>query len=391
VTVPARPRFVVLEPSKVGNQHITLIEGYLRALLQVDLDARGLDLVYRADPSSHAALAPDVGGAVMFEPVAVQNPEARRWVSKVAQEVALVREAVSLLRAGDLLLVTCLSSPSLLLLELANRFLRDAKLTVVLHGEVEALFDPSTRSVRRWGFWSWQWSQRRRPGSRLRLAVIAGFIRDALSDAMPQTLSKRDIRVLPFPVSPHEAAAPREGAHRAIFIGYRTRYKGFHRFAEVAKGLSGGGVEFLTVGDGKVEQLPSGDARAFEGGFLAEVARASVAVFPYEGGYVASLSAAALDAVSTGVHILATRRPCFQSLASELGDDFVTLFDTDEEMQRLLADRSFLDRVRAGAPARRAVLEQTPYGLAHTRAAFAAMLDESGYPLPGEQTFRSAA
>ena len=386
------PRFVVLEPSKVGPQHITLIEGYLRALLTLDLPARGIDLVYRADPSSHAALSADVREAVRFEAISVLDPEARQWVRKIGQEVMAVREAVTRMRATDILLITCLSSPSLLLVEVGNGLLGDRNVTAVLHGEVEALFDARYhRSWRSWGFWAWRWFRLRRHDSRLKLAVIAGFIGDALAKLAPDRLSAADMRVLPFPVSSADGLPLAAGRHTAVFIGYRTKFKGFDRFAQVASSRAGG-LAYVVVGHGQVEEIPAGDVRGFgEAGFIGEVAKASVAVFPYSAGYVASLSAAALDALSTGVHMVATRRPCFEALERELGSDFITLFDSDEDLSALLADTGFLDRARAGSGRRRMQLAETSYGLSATITAFAAMLDKAGYRLQAATMLPRAA
>lgn len=376
-------RLVLLEPSKVGPQHITLLEGYLRALLTLDMDSMGYSLVYRADPSSHAALSPAVQGRVPLEPIPVINPEERRWVRKVAQEVSAVMSAMDRMGPDDRLLITCLSSPSLLILEAVARFLGfgGRNVTVVLHGELEALFDSSCRSPRSWGFWAWRWYRLRRPGSPLSLAVIADFIRSALAGLDPQRFGGDATRVLPFPISPFEGQESRlPERHLAAFIGYRTRFKDFDRFQELAA-AAGPDVRFAAIGGGVVDELGIGE-RPFRPdlGFLGEVAEASVAIFPYMQGYTAAMSAAALDALSTGVHIVATRRPCFMALAEMFGPDHVTLFDTDAEALSVLADRPRLDRLRAGAASRRAGLARSPFGPASAEEAFRAMLAPGSQP-----------
>ncbi len=370
-------RFIVLEPSKVGPQHITLLEGYLRALLAIEPEAMGYRLVYRADQSSHAALAPDVRGRVPLEPIHVINPEERRWVRKIAQEVGAVLAALDGMGPGDRLLVTCLSSPSLLVLEAVARLfgLGGRDITVVLHGEVEALFDESCRSPRSWGFWAWRWSRLRRPDSPIALAVIADFIRTALVQHDPVRFPAQAIRVLPLPISPFDGTAARlVGDHLVAFIGYRTRFKDFDRFQSIADAATGP-VRFAAIGGGRVDDL-AGVERPFdpELGFMGEVAQASVALFPYSQGYTAAMSAAALDALSTGVHIVATARPCFVALHEVFGPDHVTLFETDAEVLALLADHARLDRLRAGAAVRRARLAASPFGPAAAQRSFRALL-----------------
>lgn len=372
-------RFIMLEPSKVGSQHVTLLEGWLRALHAIDLPARGLELVYRADSTSFAALAEDVRVRTRHEPITVLDPEQRRWVRKVFQELRAVRQSVADLGPRDLLLITCLSSPTLFLLELGNALLGTKNVTAVLHGEVEALFDFTQRDPRRWGFWAWAWARLRRPGSRLRLAVIARFIADSLAKWDPVRFGNGKVRVLPFPVLPASGPCFDEDGHLAIFIGYRTRFKGYDRFVRIAQQL-GARMAFAAVGGGVVEAVPGGQRRPIDPrrGYHGEVARASVAIFPYSAGYVAGLSAAALDALATGVHILATPRPCFVALRDALGPDHVTLFETEAEAAAIL-DGPFLDRVRAGAESRRRGLARSPFGSGAAEAAFAAMCEEAGH------------
>jgi hypothetical protein len=378
-----RARFILLEPSKVGPQHITLLEGYLRALLALDTRSMGYSLVYRADPSSHAALGAEVRARVPLDPIRVINPEDRRWVRKVAQEVGAVLSAMDGMGPDDRLLITCLSSPSLLIVELVARLLGfgGRNVTVVLHGEVEALFDSSCRSPRSWGFWSWRWAQLRRADSPLSLAVIADFIRAGLAGLDPSKFGGDAIRVLPFPITPfegHGGSAPER--HLAAFIGYRTRFKDFDRFQAIAA-AAGPEVRFAAIGGGVVDEQGTGE-RPFRPdlGFMGEVAEASVAIFPYSQGYTAAMSAAALDALSTGVHIVATRRPCFIALHAVFGPEHVTLFDEDAEVLSLLADRPRLDRLRAGAESRRAGLARSPFGPSAAEEAFRAMLAPDSRP-----------
>jgi hypothetical protein len=375
--VPQGRRLIVLEPSKVGPQHITLLEGYLRALLALDVRSMGYNLVYRADPSSHAALAPEVGSRIPLEPIRVINPEQRRWIRKVGQEVSAVFSTLDGMGPEDRLLVTCLSSPSLLMLELVARFAgfggRD--ITVVLHGEVEALFDSSCRSPRSWGFWSWRWSQLRRPNSPLALAVIADFIRVALARLDPARFGGNAVRLLPFPITPFVGQDMETPVQQlAAFIGYRTRFKDFDRFQAIAS-AAGQQLRFAAIGGGVVDELGQGE-RLFrpELGFLGEVAEATIAIFPYSQGYTAAMSAAALDALSTGVHIVATRRPCFVALQEAFGPDYVTVFDEDSEVQSVVADQQRLDRLKGGAAARRKGLARSPFGPAATEAAFRELL-----------------
>lgn len=375
-----RARLVLLEPSKVGPQHITLIEAYLRALQSIDIAAMGFGLVYAAHPSSHAALAPDVQARLVHEPVAVIDAEARRWVAKGLLEVKVVEQAIGRLGPNDVLIITCLTAPALLLIEALACRIGGKRVMVVLHSELESLVDPTLRSPTTWGFWSYQWSRLRRTGSPLRIAVLADYIRDKLDTLGNPALSRSEVELLTFPVSIAKNIPVPVGPHRLSFIGFKTRMKGFECFDLLAKANALPNRLFHVVGSGKVEDVVTGVARPFDAsGFLGEVGQSTLAIFPYTYGYEASLSAAVLDALSTGVHIVATRRRCFEAVHREFGDSSVTLYDTEAELKAIIADDGFLARARAGAAERREKLPQSSFGAAATRADFRRVLADWGF------------
>ncbi len=378
-------RVIVLEPSKVGHQHITLIEGYLNALASLALREAGHELVYRADPTSHAALSEGVRSQIDFEPIAAINPEERRFVAKGLQEVRDVWRSIARMERSDVLIVTCVTAPALLILEALSWAIGNRNVYVILHGEVEGLFDPElSRSPVSYGFWISLWSKMRRKTSPLRIGVIAGFIRPAVARALAGRLPPDSIAVLPFPIAEIDGHGHAKGPHCAIFIGYRSRLKGYPVFERLASELSGPDLRFETIGEGACQTVPGGTREPFAApvDFGNAVSRASVAVFPYEGGYVACLSAAAIDALSAGVHVLATPRPCFIALAEIFGTEAVTICENEAAMRAALADRAFLDRVRAGSAARREALETSPFGPEAARAAFAELLGADGIAVP---------
>ena len=374
VSIP-RARFIVQEASKVGPQHITLIEAYLRALLAIDVAARGIDIVSSADPSSHAALTPSTRDQIGSQAIKVINAEDRRWIAKGLLEVWTVMRTIAGLGPRDMLLITCLTAPALLILELLSFGFGRKRVMVVLHSELEALVDANLRSPRTWGFWSYQWSKLRRPGSRLRIAVIADYVRDALTGSGIAAVARPEVELLTFPVGTADGLAAVTGRHRITFIGYKTRMKGFEAFVQTANGCASDGREFVVVGAGHVEDVVAETSRPFDAtGFLGEIARSTLAIFPYTGGYVASVSAAVLDALSTGVHIIATRRGCFEAIHREFGDETITLYDTPEELAAYVADDAFLERTRAGAAVRRSRLAGSSFGASATEADFRRLL-----------------
>ena len=376
----SRARLVVQEPSKVGPQHITLIEAYLLALLAIDVKAMGIDLVYAADPSSHAALAPSTRHRIAFEPIGVINAEDRRWVAKGLLEVWTVINAVRKSGPRDMLIVTCLTTPALMILEVLSIGFGRKRVLVVLHSELEALVNDGLRSPRTWGFWSHNWSKLRRLGSRLRIAVIADYVRDALTTTGIAAVARPEVELLTFPVGSSDGLPTGTGAHRIAFIGYKTWMKGFDRFEALANSGAAPGCDFTIICAGRIENVVTGDSRPFdESGFLGEVAQSTLAILPYSEGYVATVSAAVLDALSTGVHIVATRRGCFEAIHREFGDDTITLYDSDAELAAIVGDAGFLDRARAGSGARRSRLATSSFGTAATEADFRRLLGKWGF------------
>jgi hypothetical protein len=242
-----RRRFLFIEPSKVGSQHITLIEGYLRALLASEQLSRSFELSFLAADSTFAALSSAVRGAVRHIRIPVMNPEKRRLVRKTCVECYVVLRCLLRMRRGDVLFVSCVLPTTLLVLEACNRVLRRRGLFVELHGEIEGLFDRSMQGVRSFGFWVLQWMRLRRRGSLLSLVVIDDFIKSRLLQEYPGKLSVADIFVVHIPVSPLALApmpaaehAPGDGpgAHApatVCFIGYRGRLKGFDQFMQLSE------------------------------------------------------------------------------------------------------------------------------------------------------------
>ena len=371
-----RGRFYFLEPSKVGPQHITLIEGWLRALASSDRIASSHDLVFCASDSTYAHLSEDLRNKLDHHPVPVMNPERRRLVRKSLLEFYVVLRALLRLRPADVLFVSCLLPTTLLMVELANRLLNRTGLFVSLHGEIEGLFDPSMHKVRNYGFWAHHWMRLRHSGSTLRLIVIDDFIKQRLLQAFPGKLDGTQISVAYHPVTAVDSTptVPAQSRADACFIGYRTKFKGYDQFVHLANALPD--RRFVAIGAGRVERLPEGPYTTLNGNddYMAAIGGCTTAVFPYVGGYTCSLSAAVLDALSTGAHILATPRACFVGLAEHFGADWVTLYTNRDEAEALLGNSRWLADRQAGRAARIQRLEASRYGMASVRQCFEDLL-----------------
>jgi NDP-4-keto-2,6-dideoxyhexose 3-C-methyltransferase len=364
-------RFFFIEPSKVKTQHITLIDGYLRALTSSALVAESTELLFCASRSTFNSLSSKMRLTVRHHPIPVMNPEKRRLVAKSILEFLVVLWYMVRMRKDDIVFVSCILPPAFLALELANRVLRRRGVHIVLHGEIESLFADSRQRVGSIGYWTSKWIHFRQPCSMLRLVVIDDFIKQRLLDRFPRILKTEQIFVIHHPISTVAASATTSGSKPTVcFIGYRTALKGFDCFKRLSAMTPT--ADFIAIGGGRVESMSDARVTQLPGSedyFLA-IGSCSVALFPYVGGYTCSLSAAVLDALSTGVHILATPQPCFISLKEHLGPEVVTTFESVDEAARLMRDPNWFTLKRAGQRERLRLLNSSKYGVDAVRASF---------------------
>lgn len=367
-----RPEFHFVEPSKVGVQHITLLEGFLRAIASNPCLRKSFELVLSASRSTLDNLPSDLVSQFRVNCVPVMNPESRRLVRKSILELAVVVRQMIALRRGDICFVSCLLPTTLLMLELVNRVLRKRSVHVVLHGEVEGLFDHGSDFRRIW-FWSSLWMKLRDRNSAIRLVAIDDFIKAKLLEAFPKKIDKSRISVVHFPIV---ALALRETAEsprkRACFIGYRTKMKAFDSFARLA--TEHPDIEFVAIGGGRIEDMATGTMGLLpdKEAYLSAIGDCTVAVFLHSSNYICSLSSALIDAVTTGVPVLALDRPCFRSLAAELGPDYFSIHRTFDELSDALRRWPPPDRAR-GDQSYVARLARSKFGLAAVREEFTAL------------------
>jgi hypothetical protein len=373
----SRRRFIFIEPSKVGSQHITLIEGYLRALIASAVLSRTFDLIFCAADSTAAALSAGTRAAIKHVSIPVMDPEKRRLIRKTCVESYVVIRYLLRMRRGDVLFVSCVLPTTLLFLEACNWLLRRRGFFVELHGEIEGLFDKSMQRPSSFGFWVLQWMRLRRRGSTLSLVVIDDFIKARLLAEFPGKLQESEIFVVHIPMLPWPAAsalARPEPVPSACFIGYRTRLKGFDQFVQLSSLVPG--VDFVAIGGGKVEHVTSSRSAPIGGseGYMHAIAQCSVALFPYVAGYNCSLSAAAVDALSAGVYMLASDRACFVSLEQYFGAEILTICRSTADMAALLTDARWLEEKRGAQERRLERLKVSKYSLDAVRSSFEALM-----------------
>ena len=99
-----------------------------------------------------------------------------------------------------------------------------------------------------------------------------------------------------------------------------------------------------------------------------------MALFPYVAGYNCSLSAAAVDALSAGVYMLASDRACFVSLEQYFGAEILTICRSTADMAALLTDARWLEEKRGAQERRLERLKVSKYSLDAVRSSFEALM-----------------
>ena len=368
--MPSRARLFFVEASKVGTQHISLIDGYLQAIASSSKIKQTFDIVVRCHDTLYSELGQDTQHNFAHESIPVIDPNTRRFVPKILLEVWVVLQTILRARKNDIVFVSCVMPTALWMIEGLTQILR-RRVFVMLHGEVEGFYDKQKSSFKNYGYWSKRWIQLRRSSSKLYLVVLDKFIRDRLLKDFPYKIRPEQIFTIHHPITflanPNEISRP---VPRACFIGYRTGFKGYEDFESIARELTA--IEFVAIGGGKLEHVPSGQFATLKelGGYLPAIADCDVAIFPYVGGYTASLSAAALDALSAGIHIIATDRPFFTGLAEQFGPEVITICSNTDQIRQLLNDSNWVARQRESRGSRLARLAVSPYNKESIRKGF---------------------
>jgi glycosyltransferase involved in cell wall biosynthesis len=359
----------LLEPSKVGVQHILMLDGYVRALGNSRPVNDRYTVEVCASRSTLQSLSREAVERVQVRRVFVMNPEKRRLLVKSLVEFAVTTRCLWRMRPGDLLVVTCVLPTSFILIEWVNRLLRRTGVHVVLHGDMEGLLTTSRLGPLSIFRWAQIWLRLRRTDSRIDLVVLDDFIKRRLIERDPDKFTEDRLAVIHHPVDPMARTVTLSDPPVIGFLGYRTAAKSFDDFARLAARLPS--LRFVAIGGGRSEDLRDGTVRALVGkdAYVAEIARCSVACFPFVSGYACSLSASALDALAAGTRIVALDRPFFRALSEYLGRDFVRVANSVD-----LLPEALLEMVAGNSEAARQqrveTIRNSKYGLAAVQRSF---------------------
>ena len=352
-----KPKIYIIEPSKVGYQHIGLLRGYLKAFVQSKKITESFDIIFMGSITTNSNLKREILlSSITFVEITVIDPHKRRFISKTVLEAIQVIKMITAKKKKDVILVTCLLPTSLILVELANLILKRNRIYIVLHGEIESISQEGEHPITDIGFWSRLWLKTRSRRSKIRLIVLGDFIKDGLR----KYASKIEVSVLTMAVESHpdsqytdssqlfSSIFPQSEIPRVCFIGFRTKKKGFNEFEELAtQNLD---KEFVAIGDGFIESISFKNSPKIvlkdNEAYLYAIQHCCAAIFAYTEGYSLTLSSAAMDAIAQGVPIIALDRPFFRSLNQYFGATMVDIKVSLEDISRTIQSIKNIDHGR---------------------------------------------
>lgn len=332
--------FYFVEPSKVGTQHITLLDGYLKVFLNAKLaENHNFNLKLRCSKSLHKNLSHSVQSNIDFHPIWVLDPHHRLFFLNTLMEFLNIFWLMLTKRKGDKILVTCMLSTSLFLLEIMTHFLNRENVFIAIHAEAEALTQEEKREkVMGYGYWFWKWWNTRSNQNAFNLVVLDDFIKGVMLSSEGPPIDEDKIIVFHHPLEMRESILSKSDVAdlKICFIGYQTHQKGFDVFLEMSKKYPK--HKFVAIGNGKIVNVVDRKETTFSNteDFRSTISNCDVAMFPYSGGYDISLSAAALDAIASGLLMITSNRIFFKSLEAELSSDFVKIYETEEELTGIM-------------------------------------------------------
>lgn len=369
-------RLILLEASKVKNQHSTLMDGILRAYNWGGFVQNvGVPTVY-AHQSLVENLSDEARSVASFRDIKVMDPQRRRLLRKSILEFVVVLSALWKLDAKkEYLLVTTLLPSAGIFVEIAKWLFPHKKMAVMIHGEIEGVLDSSRQKLGSYGLYMRIWFKIRAFHSKLDIAVIDDFIAETALRIFPRAVNANNIFVIPMVVETSDYNGKPAGVPKCCFIGFRTPIKGHGHFVHLCAKVPD--VAFFTIGGGvqKDERTGKETPLPSHAEFVSAISACDIAVFPYLGGYTCSLSAAATDAIAAGTHLLTTDRPCFGALAREFGPATVTICNNFEEMLQFLQDNKRLEVLRNARPQRLSMIPDSRYGLASVSKNIGDMLE----------------
>lgn len=351
---------VIVEPNKVGHQHNTFNKEFLKLF-------KDLNIHFIADPSTLTLIDNLLYNT--HENINVIDGESRRFIIKTLSEIYNILKICIKYRKHNILLLS-ISPQVLFIFEIIKLFLLPSqKIWINLHGELEGVFETKKQRINSYGFWIILWLKLRKVFQKINIVILSQYIFDSIKDK-GYLIGKIDINTfiinLPIPIQrPLQDNIDKEVNNKDfLFIGQRSLKKGFQEFLSIQK-KSKYNDGFYSIGQGRlIHHKTSGDEHHSFDDYLKSVAMFSVFIFPVLSGYKATISSALCDAVGSGLLILALRNPMTKYFNKILGDKFIILFDSKQDLVNYV-DNLNLEEVRNTAPNRIRILNQSSFAFSN--------------------------
>lgn len=359
-------RIIFAEVSKVRHYHSTVLAGFVKAWYHVGADRQwGVPVVY-AHSSFLGCLDADVIAAVDARTIAVIDPDKRWLIRKTFLEAFQAINIVRLAKPSDVVLLTTIFPSAMPFVEFALQFMRNRRVVVLQHNEVEEACTNRKPKFASYAFTNLVWHKVRPRSSRIRIAVLGGWIANGVRRTFYSSLGTHDVIELPMPIMPYQLVrneASSEFPLRCAFIGFNTPAKGYSVFKWLAEEHPE--VRFFHIGGGVERNIVTNQCRPLHSttDFHDALSKCDIAILPNTDGYEFILSAAATDAIAAGLHLLCSNRGCYRAFKEAFGPEVVTICDDQSVMSGLLDDREWWQCLRTSRQQRLAKIESSEFGL----------------------------
>lgn len=357
-------RMIFAEVSKVRHYHSTVMNGFIEAWYEAEANKIWGNPYVFAHESFVKCLSKEVQDKSIIEYISVLDPDKRHLIRKTIIEFFVTMKIITSMRKEDVLLITTIFPTTMVLVEIFVKLFPKRNVTVLQHNELEDAFLEERPSLGTYGHANLMWHKVRQLGSHIKIAVLANFIAEGVKLRFHKSLKHNQLHVIPMPMKAITADEhPRGERLKCCFVGFDTKVKGFSFFEKLAE--KNPDKDFVQIGGGVVRKLNSSLVTELKTpeAFIESLSSADVAIMPYTSGYEYSLSAAATDAISAGVHLLTFDRGCFRALRSIFGPESVTICTNDLEMHQYLTDQDWNIMVRNGKVERLVKVNQSEFGL----------------------------
>ena len=349
---------LVIEPNKLGMEHLTFNAALLRALARAPRRGRMVFMSERVHCEQIKRLLGPDGCEFEWREVEVVSGLERRFVRKFLAECLAVWKALAFARRerGRVLVLSLLANV-LPFTIIFSRLFKRVPLHVILHGELESLLIPEKRTVTREGFWVELALLRLFDGVRPHLYVLGKGIRERLLERFPDARWLCAIRAIEHPYSfgpSPSGSGPGRVFLRVGFVGAASASKGAIEFFRLAKALSTyvaeGRLQFVIVGgldrdcaaesNECVEVLAERAGGLDVQGFRSGIAGLDVALFVYRRDYRFTASGTVFDVINEGVEILSLTNEYLMDVARDDVEGGMKFFDSLEAIAEELRKRA---------------------------------------------------